>query len=31
MKISDLFPSKFVKAADLNNKPVTLTITKLVV
>jgi hypothetical protein len=31
MKISQLFPSKFVKAADLNGKPVTLTITKLVI
>jgi hypothetical protein len=31
MKISQLFPSKFVKAADLNGKTVTLTIAKLVV
>lgn len=31
MRISQLFPSKYVKAADLNGKPVTLTIAKLVV
>lgn len=31
MKISQLFPSKYVKAADLNGKTVTLTIAKLVV
>jgi hypothetical protein len=31
MKISQLFPSKFVKAADLNGKTITLTIAKLVV
>lgn len=31
MKISALFPSKYVKAADLNGKTVTLTIAKLVV
>lgn len=31
MKISQLFPSKYVKAADLNGKTVTLTIEKLVV
>jgi hypothetical protein len=31
MKISQLFPSKYVKAADLNGKTVTLTISKLVV
>ena len=30
MKISQLFPSKYVKAADLNGKTVTLTIAKLV-
>jgi hypothetical protein len=30
MKISQLFPSKYVKAADLNGKSVTLTIAKLV-
>lgn len=30
MKITDIFPSKYVKAADLNGKPVTLTIKKLV-
>lgn len=29
MKVSQLFPSKFVKAADLNGKPVTLTIKEL--
>lgn len=31
MKVSQLFPSKFVKAADLGGRPVTLTIAKLVV
>ncbi len=31
MKISQLFPSKYVKAADLNGKTITLTIAKLVV
>jgi len=31
MKISQLFPSKYVKASDLNGKTVTLTIAKLVV
>ena len=31
MKISQLFPSKFVKAADLNGKTITLTIARLVV
>lgn len=31
MKISVLFPSKYVKAADLEGRNVTLTITKLVV
>ena len=31
MKISSLFPSKYVKAADLEGRTVTLTITKLVV
>lgn len=31
MKISQLFPSKFVKAADLNGKTVTLTISGLVI
>lgn len=31
MKISKLFPSKYVKAADLGGKHVTLTIEKLVV
>lgn len=31
MKVSQLFPSKYVKAADLNGKTVTLTIAKLVV
>lgn len=31
MKITDLFPSKYVKASDLNGKPVTLTIARLVV
>lgn len=31
MKISQLFPNKYVKAADLNGKTVTLTIAKLVV
>jgi hypothetical protein len=31
MKISDLFPSKYVKAADLNGKPFTLAIKKLVI
>ena len=31
MKISQLFPSKYVKAADLEGRNVTLTITKLVV
>lgn len=31
MKISQLYPSKYVKAADLNGKTVTLTIAKLVV
>lgn len=30
MKISQLFPSKFVKAADLNGKTITLTIAKTV-
>jgi hypothetical protein len=30
MKISQLFPSKYVRAADLNGKTVTLTIAKLV-
>lgn len=30
MKVSQLFPSKYVKAADLNGKTVTLTIAKLV-
>lgn len=31
MKISRLFPSKYVKSADLNGKTVTLTIAKLVI
>lgn len=31
MKLNILFPSKYVKAADLNGKPVTLTISHLVV
>jgi len=31
MKISQLFPSKYVKAGDLSGKTVTLTIAKLVV
>lgn len=31
MKISSLFPSKYVKAADLEGRTVTLTITKLVI
>lgn len=31
MKISQLFPSKYVKAADLNGKTVILTIAKLVI
>lgn len=31
MKMSQLFPSKYVKAADLNGKTVTLTIDKLVI
>lgn len=31
MKISQLFPSKYVKACDLNGKTVTLTIAKLVI
>lgn len=31
MKLSVLYPSKYVKAADLNGKPITLTIQKLVV
>jgi hypothetical protein len=31
LKISQLFPSKYVKACDLNGKTVTLTIAKLVI
>lgn len=31
MKMSDVFPSKYVKASDLNGKTVTLTIKELVV
>lgn len=31
MRIDHLFPSKYVKAGDLNGKPVTLTITRLTV
>lgn len=31
MKLNILFPSKYVKAADLNGKPVTLTISHLIV